>query len=66
VEKYPNSASLYDSLAAAFEQSGRLREAIESQEMAVQKSRAGLNYDDIHGVGIYEARLEELRAKKQR
>ena len=65
VGKYPNSAMLYDSLAAAFERAGRLGKAVESQEMAVQNARAGLNYDDIHGVELYEARLEELRAKKQ-
>ena len=63
VGKYPNAANLHDSLALAFERAGKLHEAIEAQEMAVQKARAGLNYGDIQGVGRYEARLEELKAK---
>ena len=63
MKKYPNSANLCDSLATAYEQAGRLGEAIEAQQMAVRKAQAGPNSGDIQGVGFYEMRLEKLKAK---
>lgn len=61
VELYPESANVYDSLAEALEQTGRIKEAVENYEMAV---KIGKKINDPNLI-IFERNLARVQEEAE-